>query len=591
MAEKSINKSNIPNTDGSVDESVKQAIKKYALLNGVSFSGKASPGTVLGKLIGDMPELRSRIKDLMPVINQIISEINNLNVETQMMQLKELAPELLEKKEEKQERVLPNLKNAEDGKVVMRFAPSPSGPLHIGHAYTSSLNSEYCKKYHGKFMIRIEDTNSDNIYTPAYDMIPEDAQWLTKGNVAQVVIQSERMEVYYSYAEKLIKLGGMYICSCDSEAFKEFMNRKEACPCRNLSVEKQLERWEKMFDGYSEGEVVARVKTDVTHKNPAMRDWPAIRINDSVHPRQGKKYRVWPLMNFAVAIDDHEFYVTHTIRAKEHMDNEKRQQFLYDYFSWKMATNIYVGRINFEDMPVSCSKSRKAIEAGEYSGWEDIRLPFLRALKRRGYQPEAFIKYAVDVGVSQNDKKVSKEEFFKTLDAFNKEIIDSKSHRYFFIDNPVKIEVVGAPEKELELDLHSEYKKNGRKFKTNKVFYITKKDYDEILDDKLVRLMDCYNIRKEKNAFIFDSEEYEKYKKEGKKIIHWLPVDDAKNKNITANNVNVEILMPDNTLAKGLAEHSLRAIKVGDIVQFERFGFARCDEMKENKMIFWFAHK
>ncbi len=573
-----------------IDEKLKQEIRKEALYNAVKFNGKANPGAVFGKAISLDPELKKNVPALKAAVDEIIKEVNSLGLEKQKDQLSKISPDIFEERKDshKKEHALAELKDAVDGKVIMRFAPSPSGPLHIGHAYVCSLNSEYCRKYHGKFIIRIEDTNSDNIYKAAYDMIPEDAKWVTKDNVAEVIIQSERIEIYYEHAEKLIKMGGMYICDCNPEEFKKLIIKKEACPCRELPAEEHMKRWKRMLDtsekGYKEGEVVARVKTDILHKNPAMRDWPAIRINDSEHPRKGKKYRVWPLMNFAVAVDDHALGVTHAIRAKEHMDNEKRQQYLYDYFGWKMPVNLYVGRINFEGMPVSCSKTRMAIESGEYSGWEDIRLPFLKALKRRGYQPDALIKYALEIGVSQNDKTVGKSEYFKTLDAFNKDFIDHKSDRYFFIYNPIKIKVAGAPELKIELDLHPEYRKGGRKLLAKEDFYITRDDFGQMRNNKLYRLMDCINIRKEKNTFIFDSKDYETFKEKGEKIIHWIPVSDDV--------VSVEALMPDNTIVKGYAEPALRAnIKVDDIVQFERFGFVRCDSIERSKMHFWFAHR
>lgn len=572
-----------------INEKLKQEIRKEALYNAVKFNGQANSGAVFGKAISLYPKLKKNVPVLKAAVDEIIKEVNSLGLEKQKKELAKIAPDIFEERKDmhKKDHALPELKNAVDGKVVMRFAPSPSGPLHIGHAYVCSLNSEYCRKYHGKFIIRIEDTNSDNIYAAAYDMIPEDAKWVTKNNVAEVIVQSERMEIYYEHAKKLIKLGGMYICDCDSEEFKKLIIKKESCQCRDLSAEEHMKRWKRMLDtsekGYKQGDAVARVKTDIAHKNPAMRDWPAIRINDTEHPRKGKKYRVWPLMNFAVAVDDHALGVTHAIRAKEHMDNEKRQQYLYDYFDWKMPVNLYVGRINFEGMPVSCTKTRMAIESGEYSGWEDIRIPFLKALKRRGYQPDALIKYALEVGVSQNDKKVGKEEFFKTLDAFNKDFIDPKSDRYFFVYNPIKIKVVGAPEQKIELDLHPEYKKGGRKFATKEDFYITRDDYEQMHNNKLYRLMDCINIRKEKNTFVFDSKEYEKFKEKGEKIIHWIPVSEDV--------VSVEALMPDNTIVRGYAELGLRNVKVDDIVQFERFGFVRCDSVERSKMHFWFGHR
>ena len=561
---------------------VKDIILKYALQNAVKFDGKANPGAVIGKVLSENPDLRSKAQEVQKEIVGIVKDVNALSVEEQRKKLESLAPELLKKKKVVKKQGLHSLEGVK-GKVVMRFEPSPSGTLHIGHAYVLSLNSEFCRKYKGKLVVRIADTNPEKIYDKAYELIPKDAQWVTKDNVNEFVIQSDRLKLYYKYTEEVIKKGHAYVCTCKPEDFREAMLKSIPCPCRQLSVKANLERWKKMLSTYKDGEAVVRIKTDITHKNPAMRDWPALRINTKTHHKQGKKYRVWPLMNFAVAVDDHELGVTHAIRAKEHMDNEKRQKYIYDYLGWKMPQHLYIGRINFTDLRVSSSKTRQLIGEGVYSGWDDIRLPFLGALRRRGYQPDAFIKYAVDVGVSQNDKTVSGEEFFKSINAFNKDVIDDKSYRYFFIENPVEINVSMAPEQSIELDLHPDNKKKGRKFKTKDRFYITKGDYNKVKNNKMIRLMDCLNFVRKGGKLVFDSLDYNTFKDKGSWIIHWLPVEKGL--------VNVEVLMADGSVKKGLGEKGLKNLKVGDIIQLERFSFVRLDKKEKDNLVFWCTHK
>jgi len=562
---------------------IKKDVRKYALQNAIHYKGKANPGAVIGKLLNDNPELKSKLKELSKDINAVISEVNKLGLEKQEAELKKLAPELLEKKEKPKLHVLKPLKGAEEGKIVMRIAPSPSGPLHIGHAYVLSLNSEYCRMYKGKLILRIEDTNPDNIYEPAYDLIPENAKWLTKDNVKQVVIQSERLHTYYDYAEKLVSKGNAYICTCSADKFRTLISKKQACPCRDLPVEEQHKRFDKMFSGYEPGEAVMRIKTDVKHPNPAMRDWPAMRINHTKHPKQGTKHKVWPLMNFSVAIDDHELGVTHSIRGKDHMDNEKRQKYIFDYFGWKTPTHLYVGRINFQGLELSATEAKKRIEYGEYSDWDDIRLPFMGSFQRRGYNPEAFIQFAIDMGVTQNDKTVSAEEFFKTLNHHNKILLDPVSDRYFFIKDPVEVEIAKAPEQKLELKLHPEDPERGtRRLESHDKFYLAEDDHKKLKTSKLYRLMDCLNFKKTTKGLAFDSTDYEKYKKSGEFIMHWLPKSDKL--------VHVEVLMPDGKTASGLGETSLGKLNKGAVVQLERFGFCRLDKKTDDKLTFWFAH-
>ena len=127
------------------------------------------------------------------------------------------------------------------------------------------------------------------------------------------------------------------------------------------------------------------------------------------------------------------------------------------------------------------------------------------------------------------------------------------------------------------------YKKGGRKLKTDTSFLIDNEDLEDFKDDKIQRLMDCLNFTKSKDKFIFHSKDHAEFKGKGQKIIHWLPADDDL--------IDVEILMPDSTITSGKAEPSIKQVKVDDVVQFERFGFVRCDEIKKDKMIFWFTHK
>jgi glutamyl-tRNA synthetase len=570
-----------------MDKIILEAIRIDALKNAVKFNGKCNPKALIGAVIKDFPEVKEDMPELMKQINAIAEDVNSLVLEKQKEELLTFDSTALDKKPKQIKKTLfKELPNVDKHKgVVMRFAPSPSGPMHIGHVFTGMPTSIYVERYGGKFIFRIEDTNPDNIYEPAYNMLPQDAEWIF-GNVTDVWIQSDRMKVYYDYVEKLINANTAYVCDCDNEKFKELIKIKQACPCRALSKEDNLKRWEKMLDssGYKQGEVALRFKADMNHKNPALRDFPLARINETEHPRQKKKYRVWPLMNLSVVVDDIEGGMTHIIRAKEHQTNAERQRMMYNALGIKdFPETQFLGRWNFEDLEISCSKTKARIDAGEFTGWEDIRVPFLLALKRRGYQSKAFRKFVENVGITANDKKMKGEEFFKALDAYNKEIIDPKSKRLFFIENPINVNIQNAPNETFELNLHPTNIKGGRKFITTNKFLLAQDDVNKFKENEIIRLMDCFNFKKQDNKFIFNSLDYDTFKAKGRIIIHWLPDSD--------NLLDVEILMPNNKTAKGKAESSLKQIKVGDIVQFERFGFCRLDAVENNIYKFWFAHR
>lgn len=328
-----------------------------------------------------------------------------------------------------------------------------------------------------------------------------------------------------------------------------------------------------MLSTYKEGQAVLRIKTNLQDPNPALRDWPAFRINKSPHPRQHKKYRVWPLMNFAVAIDDHEMKITATIRAKDHIDNEKRQAYIYHYFNWKIPENFYIGRINFKDLKLSTTETKSLIKQKRYTGWDDPRLPFLISLKKRGYQPESLIKYALEVGITETDKLTTIEELFKSINAFNREIIDKIANRYFFIWNPKKVRIENAPNLIAKLPLYPNKNRGFRTLRSSKEFYIS----DELKPAALYRFISLFTFKDN----IFISKKYSK--KDNPKLIHWLPT----SKNI----VNTEVIMPDNSKITGFAEPSIKKLKLGEVIQFQRFGFVRLDKKIKNKFFFYFAHR
>lgn len=408
----------------------KKEIKAYALKNAIEHCGKAQAGAVVSGLFNHGLE-KSGVGKIIPEIQKEIKRINSLNLEEQEKEFSDLKDLIGHRKEREG---LPELENVK-ANFVVRFSPSPSGPMHIGHAITGMYSSLYAKKYKGKFYFRIEDTNPENIAPEAYKMLKDEADWLF-GNVTEYIIQSDRMKEYYNTVEKLIGSGDCYVCTCEPEEFKELMLKKKACDCRDLSVKEQKERWKRMLDkkGYKVGEAVVRFKADLKSENPALRDFPLARINETKHPRQGKKYRVWPLMNLSVTVDDIEFKTTHAIRGKDHEDNAKKQKMMYKALKKDKAypTNYFIGRYKFTDLEISATKTKEAIKAGRFSGWEDIRLPFMESLKKRGFQREAFEMLVIEKGLTGADKVISKEDFFENLAKFNREIVKGVAEKLDF---------------------------------------------------------------------------------------------------------------------------------------------------------------
>ncbi len=556
-------------------DEIEEIVFKHALLNAAKHKGSANPGAVMGSIMGSEPELRSRAKEVGPLSGKIVAKVNAMSVEEQQVEMEKLGLQVEEKKKQKKEEGLAELPGSHDN-VVMRFAPNPSGPLHIGHARAAIPNGEYVKRYKGKLVLRIEDTDPKRVYEPAYEMIQEDLKWL--GIIPdEVVYQSDRFEIYYDHARQLIEKGAAYMCTCDGAHFKELKDNCEPCEHRNQSVEENLALWEK-FPEMEAGTAVLRVKTDINHKNPAIRDWVAMRLVDEEHPRLGTKYRVYPMMNFSVSVDDHMLGMTHVLRGKDHLANSEKQKYLYNHMGWEIPEFIHYGRLKMEDIALSTSKAKDGIESGEYSGWDDPQLGTLRAIARRGIQPEVITQLITEMGVKMADSALS----WKKIYGLNRNIIEEKVNRYFFVPNPHKINIQNCPEDyvgwEIKRPLHPDFLERGeRTLVFDSEVCIPEDDYK----DGFVRLMDAVNIDINGDDVSFHSDSFEEAREVKAKIIQW----------VASDAIDAEVVMDDASVVEGLCEADCKNLEVGDIVQFERFGFARLDEIRDDKLIFYFAHR
>ncbi|MBS3149802.1 glutamate--tRNA ligase [Candidatus Woesearchaeota archaeon] len=538
-----------------------------SLENAIKHDGKANVNAVLGIVLSKSPELKKNIKELQKNVSDVVSNINNMTLEEQKLQFKNLGGEITEKKEE--ERKLPELKNVK-GKIIMRLAPYPSGPLHIGNSRPYIINDEYVKMYKGKLLLVIDDTigsEEKNISKEAYELIPEGLEWLDIAFDKKVIYKSDRLEIYYKYAEELIKKNKAYVCECSSEILRGNRQKGLECNCRVKSISTNLRDWEKMFKA-KEGSTSLRIKTDMKHKNPAFRDRVIFRISDRKHPRIGNKFRIWPLLDFSWAIDDHLLDITHILRGKELMMESDMERYIWNVFKWRQIEIIHTGLLQIEGIKLSKSKSKKEVESGAYEGWDDPRTWSLQSLKRRGFQPEAIRRFILSFGVTQSEIKVPVDVLYSE----NRKLLDKKVNRYFFISNPKKIKIKNAPNLNVEVPLHPDDNRGHRKFKTEDEFYIS----DDIKKNTVYRFMHLFNFKDNK----YLSTELDKSL--NAKLIHWIPAND--------NFVNVEIVMVDNSRINGIAESSVRNLKVDDIIQFERQFFCRLDNKSNDKIVFSYAH-
>ncbi len=578
-------------------EALEVEARKAALLNAIKHEGKAEIGAVIGRLLGAHPELRQKATDVRVLVSKIIDQVNVTSLSDQEKIVAENWPEeMMKEKRKEAERVLPPLPNADKyAKIVTRFSPNPDSVLHLGNARAFILSHDYARKYHGRFILRFEDTDPrlKKAALQYYDLIRADLKWL-ECSWDEEYYQSNRLGLYYQYAEELIRKAGAYVCECASEDFKKLVESGLACPCRAKTVEENLTRWKGMLGGeYDEGEAVLRVKTALDHPNPAVRDWPALRVIDTVkypHPRVGSNYQVWPLYNMACGVDDHAMGISHVIRGKEHLTNMERQKYLYKYLGWQYPDAIHYGRLHVVGVDLSKSKMMRALEEGVYKDLSDPRLGTLMALRRRGITPQAIRGLVYEVGPRPVDATISWENLY----AANRKIIDPIARRFFFIDNPIIASISGVKnDRTAKLPIHPDHPEWGTREITVNVkdgicrLLLSKTDLGILKPGATVRLMELFNLKVIQASHDLvtaelHSETYAESKKVSAPLVHWLP---------EHRNCRATVVMPNAERIDGLGELALATCHVNEPIQLVRFGFGRVDAVAQESVVICFAHE
>ncbi|MBR9699320.1 glutamate--tRNA ligase [Candidatus Woesearchaeota archaeon] len=543
-------------------------IRKYALQNAIKFKGKANPGAIIGKVFGEQPELKEQAKELSKKIQEILKETHKLSVDEMKKELERLAPELLEKKEKKERNIFEFLKVKEG--VTTAFPPGPEKYPHIGHAKACLLNYLLAKQYKGKFILRFEDTNPKIAKKEYYEAMEHDFKWLgVKWD--KLLYASDFMDLFYEKAEVLIKKGLAYLDLSSQEEVKKSRDTGKPTLYRDNAMEENLAQWKTMPTAV-EGAAILRLKIDLKHKNSTMRDPTIFRIIETEHPRKGKKYKIWPTYDFQNAIMDAHSEIDIRLRSKEFEMRAELQRWIQKNLDMTVTDTYEFGRFNLTGVVSSGRIIREKVESKELMGWDDPSLTTLVALRRRGFLPEAIKNFVISTGISKAEATMTWDD----LILHNKRLLDNEARRYSAIFDPKGITIENAPKKEVELHLNPNEKKGGRKLKVDGTFILSEKDINAMEEE--TRLMDCINIIKKGDRFECISENYEEFK--GKRVINWLPKE---------KNIDIEVLMPDKEVKKGVAEHNIHSLKEGDIIQFERFGFCRLDD--KNHWRFWYTHK
>ncbi len=554
-----------------------------ALFNALKHESDAQVGAIMGPLMGQNPEFRPHGDEIPGIIAPVIAEVNELSVDEKRARLSEIAPEQLaelEAEDETDEQALPDLPNVSEYDTVrMRLAPNPNGPWHLGSARMPAVIGTYKELYDGWMLCRFDVTDPETKRPDldAYDSILDSIEYLGF-EPDEIVKASDRVETYYDYARNLIEKGGAYTCSCDGETFSELKNSAKACPHRSKDIDTVLAEFDAMVRGeYASGEMVLRVRTDIEHKNPALRDWVAFRMVDTPHPRsEAAEYRCWPMLDFQSGIDDHEFEITHIVRGIDLQDSAKRQAFVYEYFDWEYPEVVHWGHVQIDEYDISMSTStiKALIESGELDGWDDPRAPTLASLRRRGIRGEAIVNAMVELGTSTSNVDLAMSAVY----AHNRELVDGDADRLFFVRDGVEKTLIGGPD-HAEPPVHPDHEERGsRDIPVGGRVLIEPDDVPP--NGERVWLKGYGPVRHTRDAFEFTGEDIDIVRNESVDVVHWVPADE----NIP---VRLRTMHGDE---HGHAEPRITTYRTDDVVQFERIGFARIDSHEEDETVSYFTH-
>ena len=564
-----------------MNDDLRKEIRKVSLQNAFEHDGKTKDKIVLSKILGIVPELKNNIKDIIPEIASIVSQVNAMSIEEQKTEIQNNFPEVLAVKEKvKEESVgLPPLDGAEQGKVVTRFTPAPNGYPHIGHAKAAIISEEYARMYDGKIILRFDDTNPEDTRLEYWAAIKVGLDWLGIKFDGEKNT-SDDIELLYDKCLDMIRKNNAYVCMCKRDEMSKNRRDMKSCKCSMSDTNQNEEKWEKMFNKYKPGEAIVRFRGDMESKNTVMRDPVLFRIIDAKHPRLGEKYRVWPSYDFAVAVEDYLDGVTHALRSKEYELRNELYYSILDVLDMKRPKMLEFSRLEFKGMPVSKRILKPLIDDGKISWYDDPRLPTLEALKRRGITPEAIRKFTLSLGFTKANTLAP----FDSLEAFNRKIVDGNSVRLFMIKNPKVLRISNLPNSIIELPNHPTNDMGTRRVEVGDSVFLSSDDVEGVGIGDQLRLMGLGNVKitsadSEMTGEFTDNNQDVDFRK-----LQWIS---------QKTNHKLKILIPqqlfiDDEFNEGSLEevdaytepHYLE-LKDGTEIQFVRFGYCRKDSANQ----------
>ena len=503
--------------------------------------------------------------------------------------------------------------------VHTRFPPKPNGYLHIGPCKALIIDFGSAEKFGGICNLRMDDTNPAKEDTEYVDAIQQDIHWLGFDWGDRFFYGSDYFEKDYEFAVELIKKGLAYVCDLTAEQFKECrgdIGKPAVSPYRDRPVEENLDLFERMKNGeFPEGSRTLRAKIDLASGNFNMRDPVIYRIRYMHHHRQGDKWCIYPMYDFAHPIQDAIEGITHSMCSLEFENHRPLYNWVIEnIFGTEFPKQREFARLNMTNTVMSKRYLRELVEMGIVDGWDDPRMPTLCGLRRRGYTASSIFTFVREAGISKSDNLID----MRQLEACIRSELDLTAQRRIAVLDPVKLVVDNYPADKTEyFDIANNPNREANDTTTRKVaftreLWIENEDFAEVPPPKFKRLtvggevrlmggyiVKCESVEKNPDGSIAvihctaDLETGNGNPADGRKVkgtIHWVSAAHAVDAEVrlydklfTEANMNAipegsdykDYLNPDSVVVrKGCKlEEALADAKPGDKFQFVRTGF------------------
>jgi glutamyl-tRNA synthetase len=553
---------------------VETRIKRLVLENAVEHEGAARVDPIVGRLLATDASLRSHAEEVRDLVSHIVADVRTLPTGELEDRLSSLGGREAARAREapSTSAEFPDLPGVVPGHVVLRLAPFPSGVLHIGHGRMLFLNQLYRERYGGRILLVFDDTigsEEKRVETEFFDLIRGDCD-AAGVHPDAIYYKSDRIPSFYPWAVRVIEKGGAYVCRCPAELLRDRRAHGVACPERSQTPEEARGEWERMLaNAYGPGEAVLRLKTDLQDPDPAFRDRVLFRISHLDHPRVGHKYSVWPMLEFSWAVDDIELGITHVLRGKDLVMEDRMERYIWDLLGIQGPPFIHWGILRVREAKVAKSKAYKEIKSGLFDGWTDPRTWSLRSLDRRGITTDAIRAFILSFGMSLSDIEVPAE----TLYSENRKRVDATTVRRAFVADPVRIEVDAWPEDltAVQLPNHPDRPELGtRTAPAGPFFHLARRDLVG-KEGTEVRLKDLANIELPPSLDEVGGAVRARFtSRENKRLarLQWVGGLDP---------VTIDLLGIEGDHTLGLGETALASARPGETFQFERVGFVRVE--------------